>query len=445
MKRKLIYLIIAALVILALFLPGMLESLDVRASSARRATLRVWVEERGRTSLPLVHKLSMPVSGRLQPIALEEGDKVEKGQVLASIEAADFDSDVGSAESQVHELESELSLNARKNLEELALEEYADVLESFDKVISASREKEKASAASVVYSGKLLKSQEESYAKKASSGQELWQAQLLKAQAEVGLTNDQLITNSLLALRSAFTIFPRYVDEYTSRKKDQRQGLEARHKAARIALERSQRDRSRLQLKSPVTGVLLRRHEKSERALTSGSPLFEIGRPGDLQVSVDILTQDAVLIRAGNVVEIFGSGLGGRRFAGKVLRIKPRGFTKLSSLGVEQQRVEVVVGFTKLPSASELALGIGYRLRVRIFTDEKPDALLVPKRTLIREAEGAWAVYRIVDGRARKTKVRIGLGNDDDVEILEGLSVDDRVIVSPSSKIAEGARVRGEG
>lgn len=441
MKRKLIYVVILLLVVLALFLPGLLESLPVRSAQARTASMRVWVEERGRTSLPRIHEISMPIDGRLLPIEIEEGDAVKKGQVLARLEPVDLDSELRAAQARVHELDAELAINARKNFEELVLQEYGEMLRSYDKVVEASREKEKASDAAVVYSRKLLKSQEESYAKKASSGRDLWQAQLLKAQAEVELTNDRLITNALIAMRAAITIFPSYVREYQARKGDQRKGLLARKTAAEAALERIRRDRSRIELRSPVSGLLLSRHQQEERVLPAGTLLLELGRPEDLQVSVDLLTQDAMQIRPGNPVEISGSGLGVRPMRGQVLRRKPRGFTKLSSLGVEQQRVEILIALNGVSTADKEKLGVDSRLRVRIFTDQKPEALLIPRRALIRGAKGSWSVYRIQDGRAIEVQVEIGLVNDDEVEILEGLDPGDHVVISPSSKLEDGSRV----
>jgi HlyD family secretion protein len=144
-------------------------------------------------------------------------------------------------------------------------------------------------------------------------------------------------------------------------------------------------------------------------------------------------------------VEIYGPAVGQPGVKGKVARVYPAGFTKVSSLGVEQQRVMVVVRFdaTDLKRLlDERRLGVGYRVRVRIITAEKSDALVVPRSALFRATSGDWQVFVVRGGRARLQKVAIGLMNDELAEITDGVADDEPVVLAPESTLSDGARVR---
>lgn len=190
---------------------------------------------------------------------------------------------------------------------------------------------------------------------------------------------------------------------------------------------------------APVSGVILRVPQESERIVAAGTPLVEIGDPAQLEIVVDLLSADAVQVRPGAAVAIEDWG-GDRPLAGRVRRIEPFGFTKVSALGVEEQRVNAVIDFTGPPEA-RARLGHGFRVTVAIRVWEAPNRLRVPIGALFREA-GGWSVFIVDgDGRAQKRPVRIGRMNDEVAELLGGLSAGDRVILHPGDRIAAGVRV----
>jgi HlyD family secretion protein len=158
-----------------------------------------------------------------------------------------------------------------------------------------------------------------------------------------------------------------------------------------------------------------------------------------------VLSLDVVGAKQGDPVRIYGPAIGTPDAKGTVARVYPAGFTKVSSLGVEQQRVKVIIHFdaedlTRL--RSERDLGVGYRVRVQITTAEKSEALVVPRSALFRGSDGEWRVYAIRDGRATIVPVEIGLFNDKLAEVVEGLAERDRVIVAPESGLEPGMRVK---
>ena len=194
-------------------------------------------------------------------------------------------------------------------------------------------------------------------------------------------------------------------------------------------------------LRSPITGVVLQRLRESEAVVPSGEPLLEIADPEKLEIVSDMLSTDAVRIKPGDPVLIEQWG-GERTLRGTVRRVEPFGFTKISALGVEEQRVNVIVDFDDVRDAWQ-ALGDGYRVEIRVVIWEDENVLKVPTSTLFRDGE-SWAVYT-VDELAKTTlrTVEIGQRNAREAQILEGLQEGDQVIAYPGDQIHEGVEVVG--
>lgn len=190
---------------------------------------------------------------------------------------------------------------------------------------------------------------------------------------------------------------------------------------------------------SPVGGYVLRVPQESERAVAAGTPLVEIGDPNRLEIVTDLLSSDAVRVRPGADVLVEDWG-GDRPLRGRVRLVEPYGFMKVSALGVEEQRVNVVIDFVE-PREAWQRLGHGYRATVRIVTWSAPDILRVPIGALFRTG-GSWSVFFLDgNGRVRLKQVAIGHMNDEEAEVLGGLSAGDKVVLHPSDKIADGKKV----
>ncbi len=195
---------------------------------------------------------------------------------------------------------------------------------------------------------------------------------------------------------------------------------------------------------SPVGGVVLHRFVRDEGHLAAGTKLLEIGSLDRMEVEADVLSVDVVNVKPKDPVEIYGPAIGSPSARGIVDRVYPAGFTKVSSLGVEQQRVKVVVRFDPKDLARLLAernLGVGYRVRVRVQTAAKPDALVVPRSALFRGPDGGWQLYALRGGRARLQDVTLGILNDELAEVTQGLPEGDLVVPSPESNLRDGQRV----
>jgi HlyD family secretion protein len=201
----------------------------------------------------------------------------------------------------------------------------------------------------------------------------------------------------------------------------------------------------RLQLRSPIDGRVLRVFEESTRTLLAGAPILEVGRTDVLEIVADYLTQDAVRVRPGMRVRV--EGWGGEQapgkpqaLAGRVRVVEPGGFTKVSALGVEEQRVNVIVDPEGDPAPWQ-AIGDGYRVELKIVLDEVLGALLVPTGALFRRGD-SWTVFVVEGGIARERVLRIGRRSGLHAEALAGVGEGEIVINYPSELLAAGMAVR---
>ena len=191
-------------------------------------------------------------------------------------------------------------------------------------------------------------------------------------------------------------------------------------------------------VRSPASGQVLRILQESRGLVAAGTPLLEVGNPAEMEVVADFLSQDATQVRPGAAASLEGWG-GEAPIPARVTRVEPYARTRISALGVEEQRVSVILRLTDPTSAPPL--GHGFRVDARITLSEVADALRVPADALVRQGD-SWAVYRVDGGRARLTPVRTGIGDDRHRVVLEGLSNGDRVVLYPASTLEDGARVR---
>jgi HlyD family secretion protein len=212
-------------------------------------------------------------------------------------------------------------------------------------------------------------------------------------------------------------------------------------RVARVALRGAGENRSRdhhVSVLAPVSGRVLRVHQKSAGVLQAGTPIVEVGDPAALEAVVDLLTTDAVHIQPGTPVAIQGWG-GDRSISGKVRKIEPSAFTRPSALGVDEQRVNVVIALTD-PRERWSELGDGYRIEARLVLWRGENVVKLPQGAVFRHGSG-WAVFRIDGGAARLTPVRIGHRGETEAEVVSGLSPGAVVAVHPGDRVKDGVSV----
>jgi HlyD family secretion protein len=195
---------------------------------------------------------------------------------------------------------------------------------------------------------------------------------------------------------------------------------------------------SRLELRSPITGCVLEVYQESSRAISVSAELLKVGDTTELECVIDVLSSDGVKIARGAKVYLEHWG-GDRPIIGRVRLVEPGAFMKVSALGVEEQRVNVLVDFTE-PRANWQSLGDGYRVEARIVVWEAANVLKAPAGAFFRHAD-TWAAFRVAEGRARFTTVHVGQTNGLETQVLEGLDEGDTIVLYPSDRIKEGAAV----
>jgi HlyD family secretion protein len=206
-------------------------------------------------------------------------------------------------------------------------------------------------------------------------------------------------------------------------------------KAGLIAIESERGAGKIVTLRSPVRGRVLRVIEKSERVVAAGAPIITLGDPGRIEVVVDLLSTDAVKVKPGAAVLLENWG-GEAPLRARVRTVEPSAFTKISALGIEEQRTNVVADFVDAPGP----LGDGYRVEARIFIWEADSVLKVPASALFRYGEG-WSVFVVEGGRATRRQVVLGHRSQFEAEVLSGIEEGTSVILHPTNQIKDGSRV----
>lgn len=355
---------------------------SVEVAPVARGPMRVTVDEEARTRVRNRYVVSAPVAGRVERLDVAEGDSVSADQVVARIFAQPLDP----------------------------------------------------------------RQREAAVARLAAARDAARAADAARAQAQTALDDAKRRRDRVVTLARAGGISPEARDQSEAEVVLRAHDLESAIFLAQSAVHQVEEARAALAagtgtsnesvaLHAPVAGRVLAVPERSERVTMPGEPLLVIGNPRDLEIVADVLSTDAVKLEPGDTVFV-GEWGGDQALRGVVRLVEPSGFTKVSALGVEEQRVHVIADLVDPPGP----LGDGYRAEVHIVIWGVADALRVPTSALFRQGD-AWAVF-VVDGkRVHVRTVEIGHRNPFDAEVTGGLREGERVVLHPTDQLHEGVRV----
>lgn len=423
--------------------PG--EPVDVVV--ADNGSIEEYIDERAVTRLPRTYLISMPYAARIEEITLSEGDRVEKhnpDKPLVRMVPEDLKLAVDEAEAAVERLDASIAENLNKDLEELQMRQSYEVVRSMRDTIKAAETRVESGTEKKAYNKRRLDRIEQAYKSGAVTEEEYDRVNLDYITAGFDLAQDELVLRISKALTVAIEILPEMISQMINDKSLTDAVLKKQRAEAAAALEQVKLRQQRGTIVSPVDGVVLKRYVTDERFLGAGEPLLELGRLEDLEIEADLLSVDVVAAKVGDPVEIYGPAVGNVPAKGRVAKVYPAGFTKVSSLGVEQQRVKVVVAIDPEDLqrlAQERGIQVGYRVRVKIITARKAKTLVVPRSSLFRATDDRWQLFVAEGNRARLRSVDVGLMSDRLAEITSGLQSGEKVIRTPPSSLKDGGRV----
>lgn len=394
-RRNLLWGVLGGAVLIALFLAFRPQAVPVDMLTIEPGGLVVTVDEEGETRVRDVFVLSAPVAGRMLRIEAEAGDQVIANEsVLAEIEPVD-----------------PTFLDFRSE------------------------------------------AQAQAAVRSAQSATALAQAEVDQAQAELDFSRAELDRARELIIDN--TISQRELDDAERLQKTAKATYATKLAALQVKnfeLERAKAellsptqgrpapgDCECVPISSPVDGVILRVLQESEGVVPAGEPLLEIGDSKDLEIVVDLLSADAVKVAVGQRVIIDGWG-GDMPLEGRVRRVEPFGFTKVSALGIEEQRVNVIIDFVSEPQ-QWARLGHGYQVDLRIVLWEGANLIKVPLTALFRAGD-QWALFVDDNGDAERRVVEVGRRSGLEAQIVSGLELDERIIMHPGDQVADGVSVQ---
>ena len=384
-RKRLLWMGVIAAVVVAATLLLRPDPALVETGVVTRGPLEMLVEEEGVTAVRERFDVTAPVAGRLERPTLREGDVVERGAIIARIAPLPLD--------PTTTLQARAQVDAARAGTLDAAARVAQVRAVLAQVERDARRSRELLAVGAISAG-----------------------QAERAELELGVA--QRDVESALAAAAAADA-----------------GLLAA-RAALTSVEGSPRGGSGIAIvRSPSAGRVLRVHHESEGVVAAGTPIVEIGDARALEVVVNVLSTEAVRIRPGTPMRIVEWG-GDDTLEAAVRLVEPAGFTRISTLGVEEQRVNVIADVIGAPPQ----LGDRFRVEAQIVTWSSPDVVKVPNSALFRRGEG-WALFVVVDGRAHLRSVQVGHRGVYETELLGGVAEGDRVVRYPSDRIEDGLRV----
>jgi HlyD family secretion protein len=392
--KRAVWLVLAVAIVVGLAQAWRPKPLEVESAAVTTGRIEATVDEQGRTRVRDRYTISTPFTGNLRRLELHPGDAVEADTVIARI---------------VPVAPSLLDARTRAEAETRVRMSEASLRQSEAAVRRAQGELE------------FSRTEAERQRRLAASGA-IPARDLELAEFQVRSRTDELASAQFRSRVSAFEL-----------------------ENSRVVLRRTSPDPSRapgdeIEIRSPTRGRVLRLLREDGGVVNAGTALVEIGDTAALEVVVDVLTTDAVQVRSGAHVTLERWG-GEQPLTGHVRLVEPSAFTRVSALGVEEQRVNTLIDIHESPDVWR-SLGDGYRVEARIVVWEGESVTRVPLGALFRD-NGAWAVYVIEGAVARKRAVEVGHRGGTDMQVVRGLRAGERVIVHPSDKLVDGAAVRG--
>ncbi len=427
------WLILVVAAAVALWAYAGTRAVAVETAVVGRGRIEQYVTEEAQTQLHAERILTADRAGTLRRITLEEGDPVRQDQEVAAIEDTELELELGMLRDQLQEIGGRLEGVDVPLPKPSEIEAAAERIRQAEAEVERLIKEKEAAEADLAYARREFERTTELHQKGTASEQQLDTA---RRNLEVARATDEALARQSEAAGIAVDVarlHKRTLDESM-------QDTAHLHKVYAAQEERVQKQLELLlheaAIRSPLDGVVLEKYVDSQRFVQPGTQLLKVGDPATIEIRSDILSEEVGVVEVGHKAILVGRAIRGENAVGRVKKIYPSGFTKLSSLGVQEQRVPVLIEFDN----SRLKLQPGYELDVKIVVSASEDALLVPAEAVFATAEGS-AAFVVERGRARLREVQTGLTGEENYEVIEGLAEGQTVILRPPTDLEHGARV----
>ncbi len=394
-------------------------------------------QQRAETRLEKDYPINLPVSGRIGRIDFEPGDRVRQGQRLVEFDAYAVRTEADLSSGAVSEMEAQLAVSADVEVELAEKRRAQEAVETTRRAVAAIQIQIQEARVALAQAQRDLKRVRSLVESGALPTQEQEEAELMATQRRLTITRlERDLSTAKQRIQEAQAAVS-LADGQIRSKRNQTRVVREQLLQAQTQLDQKRYDLGRSRILSPIDGLVMERLVQGPKELPAGTPLLLLGRPEQLEIVSEVLSQDALTIQEGTPVELSPGG-GRPSFWSQVERIEPAGFTKLSSLGVEQQRVKVVMA---LPEEAP-ALGVAYELQARFVTNQKQECLQIGRFSVLQEPQGGYYVFRVRGDVLEKQPVQLGLRGARQVEILEGLTTEDTIVRVPDVTLEDGQTVQ---
>ncbi len=419
----------------------------VDVAEVRRSDVRVTVDEEGETRIRKRYVVSAPVAGRLARIDLDEGDRVTQGEVIAQIDPLPLESDIQEAQARLRQWQAEKAgVETQRPKQEAIAQAEARISVAVAKQREAAARVEQAKAA-LKQAERDRDRNQQLHADGVISRQEQERAELeaitktraLEAETRIAesATAEVNAARQALAMLRAERQDPDYLlDVY-----------DARIASVEAELAKLTDDAQLTNITSPIDGYVLRVNLESAKYVEAGTQLLELGNPQDLEIVVDLLSSDAVKVKPGATMLLEHYG-GDTSLEAKVRYVEPSAFTKVSALGVEEQRVNVIADFINSQRATG-KLGDRYRVETKTVVWSGEDVLVIPLSALFRCEPGnnrvvsnTWCTFVVENNQAQKRRIQVSQRSNFEAVIQTGLEAGEKVILHPTEQIQPGTKVK---
>ena len=443
LPRQLPYILGGLAILGALILALRPSPIPVDVAKVIQGDIRVTVNEEGETRIRKRFVVSAPVAGRLTRIKLDEGDRVNQGDIIALIDPLPLEADVREARARLRQWQAEKTgVETQRPKPEALLQAEARIKAAVAKQQEVEAQVERAKASLEQAKRDYIRSQklhqdgvinrqtlEQDELSATTRARELDAAQ---RQVDTAIAEVKAAQETLAILRAEQSDPDYLLDVY-----------DARIASVEAELAKLADDAARTNIKAPIDGYVLRVKEESAKYVEAGTELLEIGNPQDLEIVVDLLSSDAVKVKPGATMLLEHWG-GEATLEAKVSYIEPSAFTKVSALGVEEQRVNVIADLVDFP----VTLGDRYRVETKTVIWSGTDVLVIPLSALFRCNAGnnrtvsnTWCTFVVKNQQAQKRQVIVKQRSNFEAAIAEGLQEGETIILHPTEQIKSGTKV----